>query len=127
VKNEYTSPIRRFVTHAVMLQAGIVPMEIVGADINRCLAGLDPADARRMKRKFRKMWRSILRRQAAGKNSPNHRRALAKKFGLGAQRPTRAIRLHRQCAVAFDLIINKIDPLAKLCGSDILVIPVPLK
>lgn len=91
----------------LFMEKGIVPMGIPGAgcqtsviyahDINRILATLPPDEARTMKRKFRKMWRAIVKRQTA--HGGRVGRALAKETQLGAGEPTKAAKSARKWRV----------------------------
>lgn len=51
--------IRKMLAARVACELGIVPMtgHDMEMDVNRVLKGLDPKEATRMKRKFRKLWR----------------------------------------------------------------------
>lgn len=59
MKNNSLTDAERMFTHAVMFKEGIVPMEDPHMDMRRALAGLSPEEARKMKRKFRKLWRRL--------------------------------------------------------------------
>lgn len=74
-------------------------------DAARDMAGLSVEEQRRMKRKFRKAWRTAARRElakVAGK-APSHQRSTQKhvreQIGLGAVEPTRANKRARKSAV----------------------------
>jgi len=58
------SDIKRFLVHNAMFEAGIVPIDIetISYDIGRALKDLSPEDARKYKRKFRKLWRKIAKK-----------------------------------------------------------------
>ena len=66
-------------------------------DVNRYLNTLPPDEARRMKRKFRKLWRRAVG-LAAG-NSNMLRRHAKKLYGLGNPTPTKKHKLARKSAV----------------------------
>ncbi|NBT35819.1 MAG: hypothetical protein EBT03_09855, partial [Betaproteobacteria bacterium] len=65
---------------------GIVPLGVnVVRDINRILKDLPPEEARRMKRKFRKLWRKEARKVARGAQIQRGQMPI----GYGAKNPTR--------------------------------------
>ena len=47
--------------HSASFEEGIVPMETTTMDVRRALKDIPPEDARKMKRKFRKLWRKLAR------------------------------------------------------------------
>lgn len=50
---------------------GIAPIDDPHHDFNRILAGLTPEEARRAKRKFRKLWRRLARKVRVDGTIPN--------------------------------------------------------
>lgn len=85
------------------MNKGIVPLGAEGADcwqdINKVLAALPPAEARKMKRKFRKEWRRLVKRELnhGGKKG----RQEARVTGLGLTTPTRSHKNNRKHKVMF--------------------------
>jgi hypothetical protein len=76
---------------------GVVPLLSpwdVFRDVGRALASLPPDEARRLRRKFRKVWRQEIKRTA---------RVLGERrlevAGLGSREPTRKQKLERKWAV----------------------------
>ena len=67
-----------------MFKAGIVPIEDPSNDFRRMLKQLPPEEARRLKRKFRKLWRKNL--------SPSNKN----RAGLGKRTPSRAEKTYRK-------------------------------
>lgn len=119
MKNDVVSDIRRFVIHTVMMEAGIVPLEDPYADVNRALRDIDPEEARRLKRKFRKLWRKACRKEKSYKPASQSRNeAIDKKYGVGSPRPSRRNCRNRKLSVYFALTIERIDPLVKHIVND---------
>lgn len=93
---------------------GIVPISSVDLrhDFNRYLSSLPPEEARRMKRKFRKLWR------AAAKNPSkfiSERHIL--KMGLGSVEPTREEKLARKAEVSRRVMVDRVLPLKKMLSQ----------
>lgn len=78
-------------------EAGIVPFSYdnVVHDVNRMLTSMSPAEARALKRKFRKLWRNL-----AHRGSEKKRRHM----GLGAPHPTRSNKKARKSFVFLSLL-----------------------
>ena len=87
------------------MNKGIVPLGAEGADvwqdINKVLATLPPTEARKMKRKFRKEWRRLVKRELnhGGKKG----RQEARVTGLGLATPNRSHKNSRKHKVMFDV------------------------
>lgn len=101
-----TDQITRMKILIEFMNRGIVPIGSTGAptwsDVNRVLAAFPLHDARTMKRKFRKMWRKIV------KNHLSHggRRGdmIAKELGYGVATPVRKHKNARKAAVVRDVV-----------------------
>lgn len=65
MKNDQLKTPERMFIYAVSFEEGIVPLELATMDVGRALKDLSPEDARKMKRKFRKMWRKLARQATA--------------------------------------------------------------
>lgn len=90
------------------LDAGVVPMGYGGGgvaslhfDMNKILAEMDPREARKMKRKFRKLWRGIVRRRLG--HGGREGRSAAKRTGAGVEVPTRSHKSERKRIVYWGL------------------------
>lgn len=109
-----TQDLHRLAAQTVYHTLGIVPISSVDLrhDFNRYLATLSPEDARRMKRKFRKLWR------AAAKKPPKFvsDRHIAK-LGLGSPQPTREEKLARKAEVSRRVSVERIMPLKKMMNK----------
>lgn len=55
--------LRDALVDGMMLEMGVVPIRAgdIDRDVNRALASLSPEEARRMRRRWRKLWRGISR------------------------------------------------------------------
>lgn len=71
---------------------GIVPITDTSSDVNQVLAQLPPEEARKMRRKFRKLWRAAVK-SSRGK----YRTSMEKHTGFGATIPNKT---HRRCRKA---------------------------
>lgn len=124
MKNDSLTEAERMFTHAVMFKEGIVPMENPHMDIRRALAGVDPEEARKLKRKFRKLWRSLRKSDPGLKKQANQKYVAPKVMGEEAEKvavaqvkPTKAEKLQRKLAVHKHLRGTKILPLVKQFNS----------
>lgn len=93
-KQEQTD-IDRIMINTVMMEEGIVPIFDPSLDMRRALAALSPEEARKAKRKFRKLWRKALKKENADGKSV-YKVAM---LGKGKKVPSKAERLRRKQAV----------------------------
>lgn len=93
-------PVDKAFIYTIMFEFGILPIEDPVLDMRVPLRQLAPEQARIVKRKFRKLWRKLVRdraahmknKSAAGKHLPH----LSKMYGIGKQQPSRAEKLERK-------------------------------
>lgn len=112
VKKSNMTDAERAFTHHVMFSEGIVPMEDPTMDVRKALETLPLDEARKMKRKFRKLWRKYLRMQEAKKTgalAPSRYRDKTT-LGKGAKSPSRHNKLVRKQMVLDTLRHNVIVP-----------------
>lgn len=88
-------------------QLGIIPLKATNLknSFKDLLASMSPEEARRARRKFRKLWRSLSRRASDG---PSNERMLvgadaSHRVGLGAQLPTKSQTAARKVDVFLEL------------------------
>lgn len=74
---------------AVYDSAGILPMPTLLTNMETAMANMPPEEARKAKRKFRKMWRKLVREKLATFKYPNNKEALTRVYGLEAEEPTK--------------------------------------
>jgi hypothetical protein len=100
---------------AVMLQCGILPMEKTTLDMRRALAQLSPEEARTLKRKFRKIWRRVMKDEigANAKKKETLEKVAVRKYGVGKHVPSRSERNARKQLVFDRLWKDAIEPLIK--------------
>lgn len=103
----------RAFTHHVMFSEGIVPMEDPRIDIRRALETLPPEEARKAKRKFRKLWRKYLRMQECKRLKKTSYGNEKVNTGRGAKSPSRENKLSRKQLVVDVLRQNVILPAVK--------------
>lgn len=125
MKNTNLSEIARVATHTVMFKEGIVPMEDPRMDVRRALKDLPPEEARKMKRKFRKLWRSL--EKGAVKSPPavvwNHVLGSTvpppptEKVEVAVLKPSKGEKWRRKNDVLMHLQKTKIAPLVKQMTS----------
>lgn len=102
---------RAFIYH-VMFEAGIVPMETPDMDMTRPLKDTSPEEARVLKRKFRKVWRRLVKKQLAAKSTPKSLKDRTKKnLGVGNKTPSRAEKLARKAMVFEEFWRTKVQPM----------------
>jgi hypothetical protein len=89
--------------------AGVVPLSLKSMhfDYNRILAELSPDEARKMKRKFRKMWRKYLKSYMFNVVSP-HLVEIVRPYGFGEDSPTKLQKYRRK-----KFVYNQVTKLAK--------------
>ena len=87
--------------------AGIVPLETLNHDVNRILEGLPPDEARRMRRKFRKLWRKAFQRDAVAMGKTEKSKGRMKRmYGVGEESPSKNQRLARKVKVNSMMIMK---------------------
>lgn len=85
---------------------GIVPytLDKLGLDMNKLLADLPPEEARRLRRRFRKMWRNLVRKNLRPNSNDLIRSSTtAYRTGLGKVKPDRTEALSRKNIVLSEL------------------------
>lgn len=103
--------VERTFVHVVHFEAGIVPMEKTGLDMRRALNQLEPDEARKLKRRFRKLWRKLAARQVAQGSASD--KMMKGKLGTGKQVPSRAERNARKQLVFDEIWASVIEPMVR--------------
>ncbi len=114
-----TRDIDRVLLLTVMFDLGIVPMETTRVDMRKALDQMSHADARRARRKFRKLWRTQAKKQRAVNQTDKFewhflRRSAARDAhdcGLGVKTPSRKQFHERKQLVAQHVRETMIQPL----------------
>ena len=83
--NDVLRSIMKFQVH---MELGVAPIEQVSHDVNKILASLPPEEARKLKRRFRKLWRAAARDGKAG--------AQKRRLGFGEKNPTKSQKTNRK-------------------------------
>lgn len=99
-------PLKKLFLDSAYHTLGIVPIEWTGHDINKVLATLPPDEARKMRRKFRKLWRKFAKNPSKGRNV----KYLAQ-LGLGSKDPTRRQKSTRKQEVSTRIITDYVNPM----------------
>lgn len=84
---------------SAQFDAGIVPIEDPSFDMRKPLGTLDPTDARKTKRKFRKAWRKQLKK-LTDKRRTSTRESVIAALGVGQKAPSRHHKRARKALVA---------------------------
>lgn len=93
-------PKLKILTFDEMIKAGLMPWESNTHDINKLLEGFSPEESRKMRRKFRKIWRKELKRREEENAKRNTMgRDDKKRLGLGATKPTKEQRKARRSMI----------------------------
>jgi hypothetical protein len=101
--------INDILTMAAFLELGIAPIKHSTDDIDRILSSLSPEEARKMKRKFRKVWRSIVAKKA--------KKSQTNAYGLGAENPSKSQRNRRKAEV-FIYVMKKVTEQKRAMGIE---------
>jgi hypothetical protein len=112
MKNEHITTPERMMTHTAAFQEGIVPMEVTRMDVRRALKDLPPEDARKMKRKFRKLWRKLARQ--SGQRTMNDvelNKPAAEVPSKQGMKPTKRAKLRRKELVQTYLFTEHVAPM----------------
>ncbi len=116
-KKQHLREVDRALIQTVMFQLGILPMESTELDMRRVLNQLEPEEARKFRRKFRKIWRQQMKAslvaggQPMTKSQQNAEEGLKRRLGVGKQVPSRAERNARKKLVFDRLWREVITPL----------------
>lgn len=103
--------VERTFVQVVMFEVGIVPMEKTGLDMRRALKQVEPDEARKLRRKFRKVWRKAAAAAVAQGSLPTA--AAKSKLGMGKKVPSRAERNARKQLVFDELWTSVIGPMVQ--------------
>ena len=109
-KNNRLTDAHRAFIHTAGFAAGIVPIEDSTHDMRRAFASLPEEEQRKLKRKFRKMWRKILRAKV-GDSGGKKKQSLEMAYGKGAKIPTKHQRNARKQLVAAHLEEEVVKPM----------------
>lgn len=89
----------RAVLTALMFERGLIPIDNTSHDMSRALDQLTPEDARKLKRKFRKVWRRLARQEALKMGRKEPETWMKQRYGAGKTNPSRVDREARKRAV----------------------------
>lgn len=103
----------QFAAWTVAIEEGIVPLSFVTTDVNIALANTPPDEARRTKRKFRKLWRKVYKQSQRNARGHYHEQLLVNQFGVGDVNRTAQQSRKRKQAVYSMLAHTKVTPLIR--------------
>lgn len=89
-------------------ELGIAPIEYTIHDYNKLLKDLPPDEARSLKRKFRKVWRSLVKQ-----SDPRLVETFSRQLGLGATSPTKQQKNSRKREVHRRVMLAHVLPTLK--------------
>lgn len=89
-------------------ELGIAPIEYTVHDYSKLLKDLPPEEARALKRKFRKVWRSIVKQ-----GDPRLADLRGRQMGLGATSPTKQQKNSRKREVHRRVMLDLVLPTLK--------------
>lgn len=97
-------PLKHILTQSAYHALGIVPMSYARADVGRILNDLPPAEARKMRRKFRKLWRKLARTRGVEKpHASRYDQKYRDMLGYGKDVPTKKMKLARKVEVLLEV------------------------
>jgi len=94
---------RELMLKTVYHEAGIVQIASTAHDVNRTLAGMSPEEARKMKRKFRKLWRKAVAHELTRAKSPAAYLHSKSRAGLGEPAPEKRHKAYRKILVGVEM------------------------
>lgn len=111
MRNDNLTELERLMIHEAMFNLGIVPMETPDMDVSRVLKQLPEEEARKLKRKFRKLWRKL--EKSAARKGWTHQSLKNDK------NPTRWERRNRRQLVWTEVKRSKVDPAVEKFKKDV--------
>lgn len=102
-------PIVKILQDTALISLGIAPIGSTHDDVNRALDKLPPDEARRMKRKFRKLWRKFVAAETKGRRRSRQEAVT----GKGQLVPTRRQKIARKSLVNHKILHDVVMPLVR--------------
>ena len=112
MRNDNLTELERLMIHEAMFELGIVPMETPDMDVSRVLKQLPEEEARKLKRKFRKLWRKLEKSNRRNSNALRDSRKEGKS-------PTRWERRNRRKMVWTEVKRKNVDPAVEKFRKDV--------
>jgi hypothetical protein len=110
--NPYMKPTERLLIHKACFDEGIIPIEVEQSDMTVALSQLPPDEARKLKRKFRKLWRREARKCNVDLKSDAWSAHYAQRtWGKSGQHPSRFQKINRKRAVLQKIRREKVNPI----------------
>jgi len=111
--------IHKIAIYTVYLGEGVVPIERIRDNVNKQLAEMSPDDARKMKRKFRKLWRKCYKKDLKCRSNEPYKDILAYRWGAQGEPLNKRVFIHRKNAVHSKLRAEKIQPFINLLRNSV--------
>ena len=92
----YRNTLERFLTHMIMWEMGIIPLDELEGGVDKILLQMSPEDERVARRKFRKRWRKV--GEKGNKNFQTYT------LGRGSETPTPWQKLSRKRMVQYEVM-----------------------
>lgn len=109
----------KFAEMAAGFELGIVPLSFVTDDVNKILANTPPEEARRMRRRFRKLWRKVYKQGLRKCPSEYIQSLTASIYGVGEAKITSYQARRRKQAVYYHISSKIARSLIALMRSDL--------
>ncbi len=101
----------RAILVTAMFNAGIIPIEETPHDMTRVLSQLPIEDARKLKRKFRKVWRKLAKAEQLKQNQGKSKKVqIGSQYGKNKLNPSRRERLERKRLVQAHFYNDVVKP-----------------
>lgn len=115
--NELREAIESLIYH----QLGIVPLTYDEKDVNRILSSLPPEEAKKMRRKFRKLWRaaSVIKPPSNTKRGRLFAARYKEQMGYGEAQPTKKQKRNRKWGVMRNAKIKANSVLNHVSGESV--------
>jgi len=102
----FSDPLTIIMIESVYHELGIAPIGCTSYDFNKIFSSLSFEEARKMKRKFRKIWRKCAKN---AKYSSQYR----KQLGIGVRSPTKEQKTNRKREVKRHIVVDIVAPAVK--------------
>jgi hypothetical protein len=111
--------IHKIAIYTVYLEEGIAPIERIRDNVNKQLSSMSPDEARKMKRKFRKLWRKCYKKDLKCRSNESYKDILAYRWGVQGEPLNKRVFMHRKNAVHSKLRAEKIQPFINLLRNSV--------
>lgn len=112
--------IYKIAIYTVYLEEGIAPIERIRDNVNKQLSSMSADEARKMKRKFRKLWRKCYKKDLDRcRSNELYKDIIARRWGTQGESLSKRVFIHRKNAVHSKLRAEKIQPFINLLRNSV--------